>query len=202
MANDRVTLDLQSEGSDEVSLATFADAIARLSKLVEALSEEVAEGSEVRWMTTPFVTAQGLGDLLAVESAASAFLEVGRALEDGVEPQFSPAVRDEALGLAGVINGEVKQMCFRNAEAEAIVRAAPAPAEPVPVGLPTAAGHAYGGVQGRVQTLNSRGSLKITLYETLSDRAVTCHLAKGRKTSCVTFGGTSLLSRDLSSVTR
>jgi hypothetical protein len=38
---------------------------------------------------------------------------------------------------------------------------------------------AYGGIEGRVQTLSSRGSLRFTLYDLLHDRAVSCYLASG-----------------------
>jgi len=40
---------------------------------------------------------------------------------------------------------------------------------------------AYGGVQGRVQTLTNRGGLRCTLYDTLFDRAVSCYLEQGHE---------------------
>ena len=39
----------------------------------------------------------------------------------------------------------------------------------------------YGGVEGRVQTLTSRGSLRFTLYDLFYDRAVSCYLSEGRE---------------------
>jgi hypothetical protein len=40
---------------------------------------------------------------------------------------------------------------------------------------------AFGAVEGRVQTLSSRGGLRFTLYDSLHDRAVSCYLAEGHE---------------------
>jgi hypothetical protein len=37
---------------------------------------------------------------------------------------------------------------------------------------------AYGAVEGRIQTLTSRGGLRFTLYDSLHDKAVSCYLAE------------------------
>ena len=40
---------------------------------------------------------------------------------------------------------------------------------------------AYGAVEGRIQTLTTRRGLRFTLYDSLHDRAVSCHLREGQQ---------------------
>jgi len=186
MADDTVTLNLQGE----VSLAVFAKAVAHFSALVDALSRDVAGHPELRWVITELeagsalATARGLGDVDAVESVTAAFIGVGNALERGIEPPYPTSIRHEALALASMIDGEVELIRFETARAEAIVQSSPRRAEEAAPGIPTtlsASRQAYGGVQGRVQTLFSRGGLRFTLFDTLFDRAVSCYLEEGQE---------------------
>lgn len=48
------------------------------------------------------------------------------------------------------------------------------------VGRPIVA-DAYGGIQGRVQTLTNRGGLRFHLYDLLNDRSVSCYLEEGQE---------------------
>ncbi|MFN8187800.1 MAG: hypothetical protein U0R69_12085 [Gaiellales bacterium] len=182
MANDTVTLALEGD----VSLPAFAEAVQRFSGLVDALSRDVAGHPELRWVVSELeagsalATARGVGEPAAVESVADAYLEVGQALERGVEPAFAGSVRDEAFALMSVMDHEIEAIRFETAKADATVRRIERPAEETaPTGPPAAVSAAYGGVQGRVQTLTSRGGLRFTLYDTLFDRAVSCYLEEG-----------------------
>jgi hypothetical protein len=39
----------------------------------------------------------------------------------------------------------------------------------------------YGAIEGRIQTLTNRGSLRFTLYDTHNDKAVSCYVAEGQE---------------------
>ena len=39
----------------------------------------------------------------------------------------------------------------------------------------------FGGIQGRVQTLSNRGSLRFMLYDMLNNKAVSCYITSGKE---------------------
>jgi hypothetical protein len=109
-----------------------------------------------------------------------AYLEVGQALEQGGTIPYSPAVRQEATGIADILRGSaIEAIRFETAESDAIIRK-PAVAVPLPE-VPVERDEAYGAVSGRVQTLTSRNSLRFILYDHIHDRAVSCYLVQGRE---------------------
>jgi hypothetical protein len=186
MVNDTVTLALEGD----VSLPVFAEAVSRFNRLVSALSRDVIRHPELRWVVSELeagsalATARGIGEIAAVESVAKAYVDVGRALERGLEPPFAGSVRDEAGALASLIHGDVEAIRFETAEGEATVRRIENAAEELEIAEGHAvaiAASAYGGVQGRIQTLSSRGGLRFTLYDTLFDRPVSCYLDEGQE---------------------
>lgn len=179
-----VTLALQGE----VTLDAFSRAVLHFSRLVDALSSDVAAPEALRWVITELeagsaiMTARGVGAPVAAASVSTAYIGVGKALERGDTSSLSEQVREEAREIVAVIDGGVEAVRFETAEADATIRSledafansgvpeAPAP-QPV----------AYGGVTGGVQTLSSRGGLRFTLYDVLFDRAVSCYLAGGQE---------------------
>lgn len=181
---DTVTLALQGE----VTLDAFSRAVLHFSRLVDALSADVAALEPLRWVITELeagsaiMTARGVGDPTAAASVSTAYIGVGRALERGDASSLPETIRDEARAVLAVIDGGVEAVRFETAEADATIRSleeafattgAPESQMPQPV--------AYGGVTGRVQTLFGRGGLRFTLYDTLFDRAVSCYLAEGQE---------------------
>lgn len=184
MTSDTVTLALQGE----VTLGAFSRAVLHFSRLVDALTADVAASERLRWVITELeagsaiMTAQGVGDPPAAASVVSAYIGVGRALERGEPDALPTSVRDEARAVVAVIDSGVEAVRFETAEADATIRSleeafaitgSPESRPPQPVAL--------GGVTGRVQTLSSRGGLRFTLYDTLFDRAVSCYLAEGQE---------------------
>lgn len=182
--NDRVTLALQGE----VTLEAFSNAVFHFNKLVNVLSAEAPIPEGLRWVITELeagsaiATAQGVGDSAAAAAVASAFVGVGKSLERGAAQQLAPDVREEARRLVAVLEQGVEAVRFETAEADATIRslqeafASGGTTEPI---SPQPA--AYGGVQGRVQTLSNRGALRFTLYDSLFDRAVSCYPAEGQE---------------------
>jgi len=179
MANDSVTLELQGE----VSLARFADGVARFAELVDALSRERSSGG-IRWeiadleVGSATATARGIGaDGVApdaIELVTADYLEVGRALEAKVTVPFPAPVQTAARALAAVIGDGIEGVRFETADADAVITETPPTAAHAP-----AREAAYGAVTGRVQTLSSRSSLRFVIYDSVNDRPVSCYLAEG-----------------------
>ncbi|MGH7557374.1 MAG: hypothetical protein ACREMD_06295 [Gemmatimonadota bacterium] len=185
--SDTVTLVL----TGEISLADFATAMARLEGLVTALSEEVAAeqlGWEVADLSrgSAFTSVRGVGAAEKVDLVVRAYERVGSALERGEEPPYGQRVVREARGLVRVLNGRIRSVRFETDRTEAVVRSAgrivaentASVAELPELQHPEGA---YGAVEGRVQTLTSRGGLRFTLFDTLNDRAVSCYLKQGQE---------------------
>jgi hypothetical protein len=187
VADDTVTLALDGD----VSLSEFAEAVAHFDHLIQALARD-EDASHVRWVvadlevSSTVATARGVGDdeqspevvRGEIERVVSGYLKVGLSLEHGEPIPYSPDVVREARAIISVLNGQVKYVRFETAEAEATVGAAPAAesGDAIQRRQPV-----YGAVEGRVQTLSSRGGLRFTLYDTLHDKAVSCYLAEGRE---------------------
>jgi hypothetical protein len=189
MPADTVTLIL----SGEVSLESFARAIQRFSELVRGLS--IDKGApDLDWLvadlqlSSAVATAVGRGEEEKVARVVRAYEEVGAALEQGGRIPYSAPVRAAAEGLRSIPGRQVESITFETSEREAIIR--PQPQRPPGVAepgwparlappVPVARVAAYGAVEGRVQTLSSRGGLRFTLYDLLHDKAVSCYLAEG-----------------------
>ncbi len=180
MPNDTVTIELQGA----VTLARFRDAVDRFTDLVEGLAGEL-NASGLRWelddlqVGSATATARGVpangASHADLDRVVRSYLEVGEALASRTTVPFAAQVRKSASELCALIGDGVTAVRFETAEADALVREGstshgPPDAEPVA---------AYGAVIGRVQALTSRGRLRFTLYDTLSDRAVSCYLAEG-----------------------
>jgi len=186
MADKTVTLKMQGS----VTLGAFAIAVANLSKLVSELSTE-AKARGMKWDITALeagsaeLTARAdLGDSFTEDQAdvvATSFLKIGQELaEHGPLSQYRSRIRKPALALGEIAKLGVEEVVFETPEADAVVRP-----EPLQVAVPASAGTiafpvpAHGTVTGRVQALSNRGGLRFTLYEAISDRAVSCYLARG-----------------------
>lgn len=182
MANDTVTLALDGD----VSLSEFAEAVDRFDGLVRALAR-AEKVTHVQWMvaqlevSSTLATARGISsnaqpvDVVKdeVERVVRGYLRVGHSLEHGEPFPYSAVVERQARGITGILNGRITSVRFETAEAEAVVAVSTAGPKSQP--LPPS----YGAVEGRIQTLTSRGGLRFTLYDTFFDKAVSCYLAEG-----------------------
>jgi hypothetical protein len=193
MPLDTVTLAL----SGEIPFVRYAEAVKRFYALVHGLTAE-AHAEHVEWIMadlnvgSALATIRGVGPVEEVEPIVRRYGEVGVELAAGkkLPSGYSPQVRAAAYGLRRIPGGKVESVVLETPEREAIlrpteprapgqpriVRVAPAPLEGATIRQATAA---FGAIEGRVQTLTSRGGLRFTLYDTLNDKAVSCYLAEG-----------------------
>ena len=177
MAKDTMTLAL----SGEVELARFARAISNFEDLVQALSKE--KGSEkIRWVihdlqiSSAVATVRGESDVLdEVERVVSAYEDVGRSLQSGQRPDYSESVVKAANAITSVLGNKVTAVRFETADSEFTVASRP---EMV---VATTVMRSFGAIEGRIQTLSNRKGLRFVLFDTLSDRAVSCYLSEGQE---------------------
>ena len=182
MPNDIVTFHMDGEITNE----KFALAVRRFVDLVAALTNEFAAEGEIRWVLSNLdagsltATSQGIAaapaDLPKVERVASAYLDVGQRLASNVALPYALPVQQPATLLKSMLNPQNRSIRFENYDNDVTIEES---ADKV-IRVVTEAG-AYGAVQGRVQTLTSRGALRFTLYDLLRDRAISCYLAEGRE---------------------
>ncbi|MCY4085407.1 MAG: hypothetical protein OXG37_00610 [Actinomycetia bacterium] len=177
MANDTVTLALDGD----VSLDVFASAAKDLAALINALSSEIAGQDRPQWTVqyldggsaTMTFGARG-SEEETIKKVIRGFATVGRSLESGEAIPYSQKVESAARGLTAALNGAVTAVRFETSEVAAAVKSsAYVEAE--------RSLQAYGAVEGRVQTLTSRGGLNFVLYDSVYGRAVRCFLEPGRE---------------------
>lgn len=186
MLNDSATLQLQG---DKIPLDSFADAMLHFRGLIVALSSGIPGGQQVEWLVEDLArgsaTATIRGEVrpgreLVVDQVIRAYDSLGGHLDREDLSQYQPRVVKEARALTGILDGKVDGLLFQTALHDWIIRkprrAGRVVSSPWSV---VGASEAYGTIEGRVQTLTSRGSLRFTLYDTLDDRAVSCYVKEG-----------------------
>lgn len=186
-------LTLALEGPD-ISLSSFARAVSAFDSLLKALSSEVAAGSSLAWDVQSLEVGSAIaavrgrvvsGDPDGITRVSAAYEAIGDALAQQTEVPYSAAVARHAATLTGIladhvaaIRLETPDRDFTIARGETIAGAPPQ--RPI-VNL--------GAVEGRIQTLSNRRSLRFTLYDELDDRAVSCYLKPGEQDMIQRFWG-------------
>ncbi len=180
MANDTITLAL----SGEVSLEEFAAASAELAALMNSLAAEIVGKEQTEWFveyldagsaTMTFVGQAEEEDL--VERVVRGYAVVGHSLETGEPLPYSGRVEKAARRITDLLNGRVTAVRFETPQTSATI------VSPTVRQETQRQFQAYGAVEGRIQTLTSRGGLRFVLYDSVFGRAVYCYLETGREDS-------------------
>lgn len=167
------------------TVGDYAAALSALQELLAAISARVARGVQIDWVIanlkvgSAITTAQGeADDAAAVEKATEEFLNTGHAMREAlaVPDTYRPAV----VRLKSILNGRVPLLRFETADDDVTIPPDAVQDVPVP-SQPTEPTPMLGAIEGRVQTLSSRGSLRFTLYDLAFDKAVSCYLAPGQE---------------------
>lgn len=164
------------------TVGDYAVGVASLRDMLAALTTQMGQGASIEWVidtleaSSAITTVRGVSaDMAAVDRVATAYLGVGRQLRDRMplsEPVASPARR-----LIGVITDRVPSIRFETADDDVTISAVEHTDERR--GGVTEFPPTYGAVEGRVQTITNRGTLRFTLYDLVHDKAVSCYLAPG-----------------------
>ncbi len=184
----------------EVSLHEFAKAISNFNELIAALSEE--SGVAVEWIvddlsvSSAMASIVGLGDENHVQRVLADYSDVGQALQAKTEIHHSQRAKNAANKIVSISDPRISSVRFETAKREAVIPLRVEVADRMP--LSDAEGRALrtvvqtairlgtgalGAIQGRIQTLTSRGRLRFTLYDLFYDKAVSCYFAEGKQES-------------------
>lgn len=188
MANKILTIAINGD----ISVEVFARGIRRFADLLAALHSDVGAAPPVEWMLTDLQYSSAIATAEArpkpgedwstevqehVDAIIKSYYQVGVALETGEPIPYTHRVEQRALRVKELIDGGVESIRFETPDEDVTIQR-----EPLPHPLPeTARPYAWGAVQGRVQALTNRGTLRFTLYDVILDRAVSCYMEEGRE---------------------
>ena len=175
------------------------------AELVNALSEEVGSPG-LDWVvddlqvSSAHATARPSSDTQAAQKVVHAYAVVGSALENRTPVTVSRRVRRAANKLVSIQDKRVRAVRFETAEKDSVIPtgqsetrrllSAPKGKETTamtvmegPSGALAVITHSpsFGAIQGRIQTLSNRGTLRFTVYDLLYDKAVGCYISEGRE---------------------
>ena len=176
MADNTMTLALDGN----VPFREFAIAIEHFYGLVDALAAEFQVRDSVDWYIDDLVKSSAIATVRGesdtpnkVAQVIEGYAAVAKALESNQPVPYSARVRGHAHNIRDIINGQVTAVRFETAEWDIVVSDSPHPQLLPP---------ALGAVEGRIQTLTNRVSLRFTLFDSFHDRAVSCYLDEGQET--------------------
>lgn len=169
------TLTLALDG--EITSTQFAKAMTNLDKLVRAITDEVGANGDVKWVIDDLQKSSAIATLRPVtdtpekaDQAIQLYEQVGHALSDGLPTPFPKKIDDSARALVGILGDGVASIKFETASSDVLITSTP------PAPAASVISDAYGAVEGRIQTLTNRTSLRFTLYDTLHDKGVSCYI--------------------------
>lgn len=180
------------EGPD-IPLTSFATAVSALDSLLKTLASEVATESSLAWdvdsleVGSAIATVRGrvvTGNPDGLARVGAAYEAIGDALARQAEIPYSAKVRRHVTALTGVLADHVTAIRLETPDRDFTITTAGT--QEARVGRPIVS---LGAVEGRIQTLSNRRSLRFTLYDELDDRAVSCYLRPGEEDMIQKFWG-------------
>jgi len=181
------TLTFSVNGS--ITLERFAVAIRRFTDLVAALNREFGAAGEVDWLLDDLQYGSATATARAVpkedddelwrkvEEVVESYLVVGQALETAGPIPYSNRVQEPAIRIRQVLENPgpaevLESLRFETEDDDVTIEPQPRP-HPLPS---QAWPYAFGAVEGRIQTLTMKGKLRFTLYDLVTERAISCYL--------------------------
>lgn len=181
-ANDLITLSLEGD----IPLARYGEAVTKFDALIQSLTKDVAPSTRIRWIISHLAAgsaitqARGVPDreeaLPSVERAAEAYVDIGRSVTRGVGTPYSQTSEERALELARLVDSDIRAMRFENVVEDVTVQLGERGQLTEAKSILTT-----GAVEGRVETLSSRGGYRFMLYDLRNDKPVSCYLSEGQE---------------------
>ncbi len=176
MASDTATLALNGE----IFLEDFVSAIEQFQKLMVGLECAVVGSERIEWRIeglesgSAIITLRGAADSnpQEVRSVVRAYETVAKTASRGQPIPFGEAVRKPLARLRSLVNGRITSLRLETDRFDAELTGQEATKA-------TTGKSVYGAVEGRVQSLSSRGLLRFTLYDAADDYAISCYLRDG-----------------------
>lgn len=162
-------------------IGDYVHALTGLQRLLEAISAEVASGQTIDWRVDALEASSALTslrgeaeDMTLVERAAATYLGVGSALQRNelVEQPY----RRSANMIRALLTERVPSVRFETAQDDVTISLPDSELAQVLQFPNRDVGPQLGAVEGRIQTLSTRGSLRFILFDLVYDKAVTCYL--------------------------
>ncbi len=180
-AGDTLTLSLEGE----VRLGDWAVAVRGLQEMIDGLAAELSSEQELVWIvddlqaSSAIATIRGVGPREAVHRVVRGYERVGRSLHLNQVIPFGPSVSVPANRVVQLVNGNISSVRLETATRDYIVlpsdrRAGEREKDQDPAPSPR---EAWGMIEGRIQTVTTRGSFRFTLFDSVFDRAVSCYLS-------------------------
>jgi hypothetical protein len=148
---------------------------------VKELSGEIAKGTTIRWrledmkrgsaMAVFRGEVEGSTTSDAPERIVRGLGIIATALITGDTIPYSAPVQEAAIALTRAIHGSISALHVQTDEVDVAITT-PIPEEDERISRT----HGLGSIDGTVETLQRRNGYAFTLYDTLLDRAITCHL--------------------------
>jgi hypothetical protein len=200
MPDERITLVLNGR----VFIEDFAVAINGWLEIIKGIGTEIKGSEAVRWELEDTAAGSFTGTMKAIysrvpdEQIAKQFVErytrVGRGVRQRKLSAYSPLVQGGAEKIISVIGEKITSARFETEIDDAEVFANPILDEIASPSLPEEPKSekyiverrdfrrdARGSLRGRVQSIMSRGTLRFTLYDALSDHPVSCYVLPGKE---------------------
>lgn len=174
MADDTLTIAL--EGA--IGLKDFTKAIKCFQDLITCLSVEMAQ-DKIDWYIDDLQTGSAIATIrgrsnsaTSTEGVLRAYVEVGRALQQNEQLEYSQKVRRRANALIDLLHtsNTIESIRFETPSGDALITGQPTKTNELEIT------YAYGQVKGIVQTLTNRRNLRFTLYDLLYDKPISCYL--------------------------
>jgi hypothetical protein len=176
MATNTITLALNGT----VPLDLFAIAIAEFNGMVSGIADDIVGPDKVEWEIarlesgSAIITARPLhAEPEEVEEIIDAYNILGQALSTHAPLPFSPDISKHAFALTGLLNGKITSISFSTPTQTFVVSEPVEEIEEDTPGQPRQ--YSYGVVKGELASMSTRPRLKISIYDTLFDRAVSCY---------------------------
>lgn len=166
----------------DIPVPLYARAVDNLGGLVETLTTNRVRKNAFEWFVdestalgkaiTLLADIDGEADLHSIDDVVDSYGKLGVALEHGGPiTGYSDQAIKHARAITSILNGRIRSVRFETAKVDATILSDSAERTMRRMHLGS-----YGSIEGRVQALSNRRSLRFMLYETLTGRGVTCYL--------------------------
>lgn len=188
MADQTLTFALNGD----VPLPLFASAMQHFNSLVDNLSAEIAGNEKIEWVIdelesgSAIATVKGVSDNVGALSAIiDAYLVVGRALQKNAPIPYSERVSRPAREISKILNGKITSVRFETPHEDIVISGHYEEGK-----QPT---RAIGSIKGVVESLSRRRGIRFTIYDSVTDRPISCYLGRGEENKIKDFWGKKVL---------
>lgn len=162
----------------EVPLDLFAKAITNFNLLISALTKDVSGSEDISWQIhdlragSAYAAVRAYGDnSVAIDNIVESYETIGERLSVGKPLHFSDEITKPVFKIARLVNGHVSAITFGTSNSNFDIDEIKATSSE-----PVSRIYSIGTIVGIAGTITTRPHLKLTVFDNLFDRAVSCHV--------------------------